>query len=161
MALFFIIFLTVYTSLNFYVFIRGWQVISAYPILKPIYAILFIVIAYGYVIAKVLYKYLHPLAYDIILGFGAIWFAFLAYFILSLLLIDILRLFNGWFLFFPSIITNNYENAKRITAIILIALVGLIVFLGNLNKRNIEIRNLEITIPKGESKLNSLNVVMA
>jgi len=161
MALFFIIFLTVYTSLNFYVFIRGWQVIAAYPILKPFYAILFIIIAYGYVIAKVLYKYLHPLAYDIILGVGAIWFAFLAYFLLSLLLIDILRLFNGWFHFFPSIITNNYETAKRLTAIIVIALVGLIVFLGNLNKQNIDVRKLEITIPKGDSKLDGLNIVMA
>jgi predicted MPP superfamily phosphohydrolase len=39
-------------------------------------------------------------------------------------------------------------------------LVGLIILLGNLNKRNIEIRNLEITIPKGNSKLDSLNIVM-
>ena len=161
MAVFFIIFLTIYTSLNFYVFIRGWQVISAYPILKSIYAILFIVIAYGYVLAKVLYKYLSPLAYDILLGVGAIWFAFLAYFILSLLLIDIIRLFNGWFHFLPSTIANNYECAKKVTAIVVIAVVGLIVFLGNLNKRNIEIRNLEITIPKGDSKLDYLNIVMA
>ena len=161
MALFFIIFFTVYTSFNFYVFLRGWQVISAYPVLKSVYAVLFVIIAYGYVLAKVLYKYLHPLAYDILLGVGAIWFAFLAYFILSLLLIDIVRLFYGWFHFFPSIITNNYETAKRFTAIIVIALVGLIVFLGNLNKRNIEIRTLEISIPKGNSKLDELNIVMA
>lgn len=161
MALFFIIFFTIYSALNYYVFIRGWQVISAYPILKPVYVILFILVAYGYIIAKVLYKFLHPLAYDIILGVGAMWFAFLAYFILSLLLIDILRLFNGWFNFSPSLITNNYESVKRITAVVVIALVGLIVFLGNLNKRNIEIRNLEISIPKGESKLDELNIVMA
>jgi hypothetical protein len=161
MALFFIIFFIVYTSFNFYVFLRGWQVVSAYPVLKSFYAVLFVIIAYGYVLAKVLYKYLHPLAYDILLGVGAIWFAFLAYFILSLLLIDIVRLFNGWFHFFPSIITNNYETAKRFTAIIVIALVGLIVFLGNLNKRNIEIRTLEISIPKGNSKLDELNIVMA
>ena len=161
MALFFIIFLTVYTSLNFYVFLRGWQVISTYPILKPIYAILFVIVAYGYVLAKVLYKFLHPIAYDILLGAGAIWFAFLAYFLLSLLLIDILRLFNGWFHFFPSFITNNYESTKRITAFIVVVLVGLIVFLGNLNKRNIEIRTLEISIPKGDSKLDELNIVMA
>ena len=161
MALFFIIFLAVYTSLNFYVFIRGWQVISTYPILKPVYAILFIVVAYGYVLAKVLYKFLSPLAYDILLGVGAIWFAFLAYFILSLLFIDIVRLFNGWFHFLPAYISNNYEFAKKMTAIVVIVLVGLIVFLGNLNKRNIEIRNLEITIPKGESKLDELNIVMA
>lgn len=161
MALFFIIFLTVYTSLNFYVFIRGWQVISAYPILKSIYAVLFIVIAYGYILAKVLYKYLSPLAYDILLGVGAFWFAFFAYFVLSLLLIDIIRLFNGWFHFLPDFIYNNYEFSKKIIAIVVIVLVGLIVLLGNLNKRNIEIRTLEISIPKGNSKLDSLNIVMA
>lgn len=161
MAIFFIIFLTVYTSLNYYIFIRGWQVISAYPILKPIYTVLFVIIAYGYVFAKVLYKYLHPLAYDILLGVGAIWFAFLVYFLLSILLIDILRLFNGWFHFFPAIIVDNYETTKRIAAIIIVTLVSLIVFFGNLNKRNIEIRKLEITIPKGDSKLDELNIVMA
>ena len=161
MAVFFIIFFTVYTVVNFYVFIRGWQVISAYPIIKPIYTILFIVIAYGYVLAKVLYKYISPLAYDILLGIGAIWFAFLAYFILSILVIDIVRVLNGWFQFLPSYITNNYEFTKKVTAIVVIALVGLIVFLGNLNKRNIEIRSLEITVPKGESKLDELNIVMA
>jgi predicted MPP superfamily phosphohydrolase len=161
MALFFIIFFAVYTSLNFYVFIRGWQVISAYPILKPIYAALFFIIAYGYVLAKMLYKYLHPTAYDILLGIGAIWFAFLAYFLLSLLFIDILRLLNGWTNFFPSFVSSNYETTKKITALIVIALVGLVVFLGNLNKRNIEIRSIEITIPKGDSKIDNLNVVMA
>jgi predicted MPP superfamily phosphohydrolase len=161
MALFFIIFLTVYTAINSYVFIRGWQVISTYPVLKPIYAVIFILLAYGYVLAKVLYKFLSPIFYDILLGAGAIWFAFLVYFLLSILFIDIIRLFDGWFHFLPSIITENYENAKKITAIVVIALVGLIVFLGNLNKRNIEIRTLEINIPKGDSKLNELNIVMA
>lgn len=161
MAIFFIIFLTLYTSLNYYVFIRGWQLISQYPIFKPIYAVLFFIIAYGYVLSKLLYKFLHPVVYDVLLGVGAVWFAFLLYFLLSLLLIDIIRLFDGWFHFLPDFIHNNYELTKRVTAIIVVVIVGLIVFLGNLNKRDIQIRNLEITIPKGESKLDELNVVMA
>lgn len=161
MTLFFVIFLTIYTSINFYVFLRGWQILVFYPVLKPIYAILFVIFAYGYIIAKVLYKYLNPVIYDILLGIGAVWFAFLVYFLLSIVFIDIVRLFNGWFHFFPAIITNNYENAKKITALMVIVLVGLIVFLGNLNKRNIDIRTIEISIPKGESKLDKLNVVMA
>lgn len=161
MALFFIIFFTVYTAINSYVFIRGWQVIAAYPMLKPIYAILFILLAYGYILAKILYKYLSPTFYDVLLGAGAIWFAFLVYFLLSILLIDIIRLQDSWFHFLPAYIHNNYEYVKKITAVIVLAFVGLIVFLGNLNKRDIEIRNLEITLPKGESKLSYLNVVMA
>ena len=161
MALFFIIFFTVYTTLNYYVFIRGWQVLASFPYLKLPYTILFVIIAYGYVLAKMLYKSLPPLMYDIILGVGAIWFAFLAYFIISLLLIDMVRLFNGWFNFLPEFITKNYETAKTITAAVVIILVSLVVFLGNLNKRDIKIKNLEITIPKGSSKISDLNIVMA
>lgn len=161
MSLFFIIFFTVYTTLNYYVFIRGWQTIGNYPIIKIIYLISFILIAYGYVFVKILYKVLPPLIYDIWLGVGAIWFAFLVYFILSLLLIDIVRFFDSKFQFLPEILRSSEDSIKRYTALIVIAVVSLIVFLGNLNKRNIEIRSLELTVPKGQCKLSELNVVMA
>jgi predicted MPP superfamily phosphohydrolase len=161
MALFFTIFLTVYTALNYYIFIRGWQALHTLPALKPFYIVFFIIVAYGYIIAKVLYKYLHPLAYDIILGAGAIWFAFLVYFILLLLGLDIIRLLESFFHFLPKFIYNNYELIKKITATVIIVLVSLIVFLGNLNKRDITIKSLDITLPKGSGKLNELNIVMA
>jgi len=67
MILFFTIFITVYTAVNYYVFIRGWQALSSLPALKPFYIPLFVVVAYGYVLAKLLYKFLPPLAYDILL----------------------------------------------------------------------------------------------
>ena len=161
MALFFTIFFTVYTALNYYIFIRGWQALHSLPWLKPFYVAIFIIAAYGYVFAKLLYKFLPSIIYDIWLGIGAIWFAFFVYFILLLLGLDIIRLFNSFFHFFPKYIYNNYENTKKITAIIVIALAGLIVFLGNLNKRDITIKNLNLTLPKGNGKFNELNVVMA
>lgn len=161
MSLFFIIFFTVYTGLNFYVFIRGWQAIGNYPLIRIIYLVLFVLIAYGYVFAKIFYKILPPLLYDIWLGAGAIWFAFLVYFILSLLLIDVIRFFDSKFQFLPEIFKNGNDNFKRYTALVVIAVVSLIVFFGNLNKRNIEIRTLELKLPKGQSKLSELNVVMA
>lgn len=161
MIIFFTIFFTVYTALNYYVFIRGWQALHTLPALKPFYLVTFILVGYGYVIAKLLYKFLHPLAYDIILGAGAIWFAFLVYFILLLLGLDIIRLLESFFHFLPNFIYNNYEQTKKFTAIVIIALVSLIVFLGNLNKRDITVKTLDLTLPKGSGKLNELNIVMA
>jgi predicted MPP superfamily phosphohydrolase len=161
MALFFTIFFTVYTALNYYIFIRGWQVLHSLPWLKPFYVIAFIVAAYGYIFAKLLYKFLPSIVYDFWLGIGAIWFAFLVYFILFLLGLDIIRLLESFFHFLPKYIFNNFEQTKKITAIVVIALVGLIVFLGNLNKRDITIKTLNLTLPKGNGKLNELNVVMA
>ena len=158
---FFTIFLTLYTALNYYVFIRGWQALSSYAFLRPYYLILFIIVAYGYVFSKLLYKFLHPLVYDIWIGIGAIWFAFLVYFLLSILLIDIVRLFDSWFHFLPAFIQSNYELTKKITAVFVIVIVGLIVFLGNLNKRDITIKTLELELPKGDGRLTELNIVMA
>jgi predicted MPP superfamily phosphohydrolase len=161
MILFFTIFFTLYTALNYYVFIRGWQALSTLPSLKPVYIVLYIIIAYGYVFAKVLHNFLPPILYDVWLGLGAFWFAFLVYFILVLLGIDILRLLDSFFNFFPEFITNNVESTKKITAVIVIALVTLIVFLGNLNKRDITVTTLDLTFPKGDGKLNELNIAFA
>lgn len=161
MSLFFIIFFSVYTALNSYVFIRGWQVIGNYPVLKIIYLLLFIIVAYGYVFAKILYKVLPPLVYDIWLGAGAIWFALLVYFILTLLLIDIIRFIDSKFVFLPEFFRSGNVNVMRYVAIVVIFIVTVIVFFGNLNKRNIDIRTLELTLPKGQGKLNELNIVMA
>ncbi len=161
MVLFFTIFFTVYTALNYYIFIRGWQALHSLPALKPFYVSAFIVIAYGYVFAKVMYKILPPIVYDVWLGIGAIWFAFLVYFILLLLGLDIIRLLESFFKFFPQFIYDNYELSKKITAITVVAIVSLIVFFGNLNKRDITVNKVNITIPKGDGKLNHLNIVMA
>ncbi len=161
MILFFTIFFTVYTALNYYIFIRGWQALQTLPALKPFYIAVFIIIAYGYVFTKLFYKFLPPIVYDIWLSIGAIWFAFLVYFILLLLGLDILRLLESFFHFLPKFLYDNYELTKKITAIVVVALVSLIVFLGNLNKRDITINTLEVSLPKGMGKLNELNIVMA
>jgi hypothetical protein len=161
MILFFTIFFTVYTALNYYVFIRGWQALASYAYLRPYYIVVFVIVAYGYVFSKLLYKILPPLVYDIWLGIGAIWFAFLVYFILTLLLIDIVRLFDSWFHFLPASIKTDYELTKKITAVTVIAVVGLIVFLGNLNKRDITVRTLEFQFPGGDGKFTDINIVAA
>lgn len=160
MIVFFTIFFTVYTVLNYYIFIRGWQALSSYAFLRPYYIVVFILVAYGYVFSKLLYKFLPPLVYDVWLGIGAIWFAFLVYFILFLLGLDLVRLIESFFHFLPDFIYKNYEQSKKITALVIIILVGVIVLLGNLNKRDITIKTLNLTLPKGSSKLNELNIVM-
>lgn len=161
MVIFFTIFFTIYTALNYYIFIRGWQALASLTFLRPYYFIAFILVAYGYVFSKLLYKFLPPIIYDIWLGAGAIWFAFLVYFILFLAGLDIIRLVESFFHFLPDSIYNNYEQTKKITALVIIVLVGLVVFLGNLNKRDIVIKTLELKLPKGNGKLNEINIVAA
>lgn len=161
MIIFFTIFFSVYSALNYYIFIRGWQVLNTVAFLKPFYAVGFVIVSYGYVFAKLLYKFLQPIVYDIWLGIGAAWFAFFVYLILLLAGIDLVRLLESFFHFLPKIVYDNYELTKKITTAAVIIIVSLIFVLGNLNKRDIRVTTLNLNLPKGKSNLNDLNLVMA
>jgi hypothetical protein len=123
--------------------------------------ILFVIVAYGYVFSKLLYKFLPPMVYDIWLAIGAIWFAFLVYFILLLLGLDLIRLLESFFHFLPKYFYENYQLTKKIIAVIIIVITGIIVLLGNINKGDITVKTFDLAIPKGDGTLNELNIVFA
>lgn len=161
MLIFLLVFLSVYSALNYYVFIRGWQFLSIYPFLKPYYIVAFIVIAYSYVIAKILYNYLPPVIHDALIWIGSFWFAYLVYFILFLLVMDLGRFVGFNFELFPNSFTENYELVKQITTAVIMFTVTLIVVAGYYNTRNINTKTLNLEIPKNSTNLNELNIVMA
>ena len=160
MSLFFIIFFTVYTAVNSYIFIRGWQAIAHIPFLKPVYAIVFIFSASSYIIARILNTNIPDLFYDILLWTGSFWFAFMLYFFLFIIFIDFSRLLNHFFGIYPSFITANYQAAKFITFLSVLFISGMVITAGYINTRNIKINYAEIEIPKKSSKLKELNLVL-
>ena len=160
MTLFFIIFFAIYSAVNFYIFIRGWQAISHIPILKPFYIIIFLLSALAYIIAKIFNSKLPALIYDILLCPGSFWFAFMLYFFLFIVLIDFSRLLNYLFSIYPSFITSNFQTTKLVTFIPVILISSIIIIAGYLNTRNIKINHVEIEIPRKASKLGELNVVL-
>lgn len=159
MILFFITFFTVYTLLNYYIFSRAFHLLPNNWAIKSSFIVLFILVSYGYVFSKSLYKYLSVTVYDIWLTIGAIWFAMLVYFVLILLLIDLTLFLNKFLNFLPSFLFEY--KSKVITTVVVFIIVSIIVFLGNLNKRDIIITNLDLQIPKQKSKIDSLNIVLA
>ncbi len=161
MYLFFTIFFSIYTALNYYVFIKGWQALNSIPVIKPFYIAAFMLTSYGYIFAKLFDKYLTPAVYNLWLTIGAYWFAFFVYFIFFLLGLDIILLLDSLIHFLPDIIYNNYELTGQIISIVIVGFVSLIVLLGNYYKRNIIIKTLNISLPKKNGKLNELNIVMA
>ncbi|HEX9741120.1 MAG TPA: metallophosphoesterase [Ignavibacteriaceae bacterium] len=160
MSLFFIIFFTVYTAVNSYIFIRGWQAIAHIPFLKPVYAIVFIFSASSYIIARILNTNIPDLLYDILLWTGSFWFAFMLYFFLFIIFIDFCRLLNHFFGIYPSFITANYQAAKFITFLSVLFISSMVVTAGYINTRNIKINYAEIEIPKKSSKLKELNLIL-
>ena len=160
MAIFFTIFFTIYGAINYYIFIRGWQAISAFPHLKIIYIILFVLASTSYLLAKFLEKYLSMFLYDSLMWIGSFWFSFMMYFLMAIILIDLARIVNWKFDVFPAVINNNYELAKQITFSIVFAIALIVNIAGFINTRNFKIRTLNIDLPKKESKIKSLNAVL-
>lgn len=158
MALFLIIFFTIYSAVNYYIFIRGWQAISHIPVLKPFYIIIFLFGALAYIVAKIFNTKLPVLIYDILLWPGSLWFAFMLYFFLFIVLIDFSRLLNHLFNIYPSFVTNDFQTAKFVTFISVILVSSIIIITGYINTRNIKVNYVEVRIPGKASKLNELNV---
>lgn len=161
MALFFVIFFVVYGGANFYLIYRGLQALTGYPVLKIIYAAVFIVAALSYILTRLLNENLPEDLYNLLLWVGSLWFAFMLYFFLWVLFIDILRLVNYMLPFSPDFVTKNVALTKNVTFIVVLVSTSIIVFAGYLNTRNINIKTVEITAAKRDADINSLNIVMA
>ncbi len=159
MIVFFSVFFVVYSAINYYIFIRGWQALSAYPQLRIIYLVLFLILSLSYIVSKILTDRLPSFLYDTLQWIGSFWFAFMLYFILSIILLDLLRLLNHYFSIFPASIVNNYGTWKFGTLIIVLVLTSVIVAAGYINTRILNVQNLEVTLKKGSSHLTELNVV--
>lgn len=161
MPLFFIIFFSVYSAVNYYIFIRGWQALQGLHVLRIAYLVLFLVSALSYILARVFAKVLPIPVYDIMTWVGSFWFAYILYLFLFILLIDLLRLGNHFFDYFPASVNNNYLIAKRITIASVFLISSLIIATGYINTRIINITSVELSVPKRSSNLDMLRIAVA
>ncbi len=159
MLVFFSVFFAVYAAINYYIFIRGWQALTIFPHLKIIYLIVFLFISLSYIISKFLTDRLSSFLYDALQWIGSFWFAFMLYFVLSIVLLDILRLLNNFFSIFPATVLNNYEVWKFGTFTAVVVLSSVMAAAGYINTRILTVKNLDITLDKRSTTLKELRIV--
>ena len=160
MSLFFIIFFSLYTLINSYVFIRGWQALSYLPFLKPFFVIVFLLFSFSYIFVKIFADKLPAFIHDPFLWIGSSWFAFLLYFVLILFLIDLTRLIDNFLPFLPVPLSKPTDLTKFYLGAGVTVLVLLFAAAGFINRTNFKVKTLELTLPKKNSELTELNIVM-
>lgn len=153
--------LLVYGSVNYYIFLRGLQAIPKETIFRNHYIIFFILIALTFWAGRLLENFMLNWFTETLVWIGSFWLAFMLYFFLFAVIFDFLRLLNHFFGIFPSFITENYVKAKWISLLSVIGIVIAIVIYGHINFLNPRIHKFEITIPKKDSRLSSLNIAVA
>jgi len=160
-VIFFSVVLTIYGSVNYYIFIRGWQSIPAGSSLRAYYLPLFLFVSISYVAGRVLENIWLSKLSDILVWIGSFWLAAMLYFFLIVLLLDIIRLTNHFFPIYPEFIGLNYAKAKGIAALVSVAVVFMVILGGYINALNPKISKLNLNINKSVEGRSSLNIVFA
>jgi predicted MPP superfamily phosphohydrolase len=155
------IFLSVYGLINFYVFIRGFQAIAQGSTLRAVYAIAFWIVALCFWGGRYLENAWPSGFSQFLVWVGSFWIAAMFYFFFAVVLLDLLRLINRFFPFFPEFIAGNYGRAKATAAIVVIALVAATLLGGYINSLFPRIRTLDLVIQKSAGDMKNINIVAA
>ncbi len=159
--IFFSIVLTVYGLVNTYIFVRGLQAIPLASPVRAWYIVGFWSIAATFVLARILER-AYPCGFtEVITWIGSFWLAFMLYFILALVMIDLARLINHFIPFFPEFFYADYQKTKMVALITVTGLVTMVVAGGFINARIPKIREMDITVRKALPGIRELKVVMA
>lgn len=157
-VIWFSVFLLIYGSGNFYVGLRGWQAFPKNAIFSKVYIITFIFIALSYFASRIIEKFsVCPLSSGLF-WIGSFWFGLMIYFFVAALFFDIVRLSNHLFNFYPSFIINNYDRVKTISAVSVIMIAIIIHIFGYANARGLNIREINLSVPKKAGSLKELRV---
>jgi len=156
--IFFSIFLSVYGLVNYYIVRRGLAIIS--PNFRTLYLAVLIFFVLSFIAGRFLERTAIPVLPQVLTWAGSFWIAFMLYFFLSLVMVDLLRLVNHFTHFFPAFITDNTDNAKKITGLVIVSISVIFVLGGHINTYFPVIKKLELPVNKQAGNLKELNIVM-
>ncbi len=150
----------VYCGANYFVFIRGLQSIPQIAWFRYSYITVFIFLSSSYLISKALehtsFIGFHHLFYWV----GSFWFAALLYFLMSVIIVDSLKISNLAFNFLPAKDSLPYLQLKIYSFAGIVIIVSLILTYGYWNARHPRVKRLEISVEKNMGTRKSLTIAM-
>lgn len=149
--------LLIYFSVNFYIYSRGLQAFSISPVWRKSYITAFWLIVSSFILGEILEHTHSSLISEWIYRIGAFWLAFMLYFILTLILFDVVRMLNYFFHFLPDMTQTLRLNIGLFT----IAFVSMIVLAGHINALNTRVQEISLIIHKKVSGNREMKILMA
>ena len=159
--LFFGVFFTAYGLVNLYIFVRGWQAISQGSFLRTVYVPIFLILSLSFIGGRVLENLWLSWVSELFVWTGSFWLAAMLYFFLAIIVLDFVRGMNHWLSFLPSPGSAHYTVVKQWIAVGLICSVALLLLAGHINALSPKIRTLDLSIPRKNAKVDTLNIVVA
>lgn len=155
--IFFSIVLLVYSSVNYYVYTRGLMVFSCNPALKKWYTVIFWTVVSSFLVGMFWERTASSIVSEWVYRVGAFWLAFMFYFLMALLLIDLVRIADHFFHFLP-IFT---PTGKLRLGYSVIGAVTLVVLGGYINALTTRVKEIPLTIHKSVIGNREMKILMA
>ena len=160
-AIFVTVFLSLYGSLNFYIYTWGARLLPFSGRARLWYTLIFIALALSFIAARLLERNgLYRISFALN-WIGAFWIGAMVYFFITFLVFDLLRLL---YLIWPHSHLPALPGPavlKKIGAWTSISAVCLVLAYGFINGLFVRVRTINITLPKKENGPDSLNIAMA
>jgi predicted MPP superfamily phosphohydrolase len=158
-SIFIVVFLTIsgiFFLASYYLWIRG---VAAFQISEPQkkwFLLAYILISCAFFVGMILERVASSAFSEWVVRIGTTWLPFLLYFLMAVILIDIVRVFNHFFHFLPEIT----PSLKQTVGIITIVVVTLVVIAGHINAMIIHVKEIPLTIHKKVDGKPEMKVLM-
>jgi predicted MPP superfamily phosphohydrolase len=153
--------LTLYGSINYWLFVRSWQALPATGWIHVLFPVLFVTLSLSFFVAMGLGNKLPVGVTMVVENIGAYWVIGLLYFVLAALFFDLLRFSNHFLKFYPDWVYTHYPQVKLAAFVGVIGLFTVFSLIGNYRFRHPAVHELEVEIPRSEGLTSELTMVMA
>jgi uncharacterized protein len=159
-VIFFSIVLLIYSLVNYYIFIRGFQALPVGMSFRKWYPWIFLFVSAAYIIGRFLERaWISPLS-SFFTFVGSFWLAVMAYSLMAVVVVDLVRLIL-YFLPQPAFLADNYVQVKKIMFFVVTGFIGIVVLFGHINALNPRVKQLDIHINKKAGQLKTLHIAAA
>lgn len=156
--LFFWVFIFLYTLINGYIFIHGWNVIGDFGIPKSIYVILFLCFSFCYIVGEMIQHRRSSKLSDSLITFGSLWFVGIVHFFFTSIVYDMFLGINSLSKSFSQ--KEMHTIGYHVTWItILTTLITIVAW--HINARNPKIRRYNLKIKKKNRVTKTLKLAVA
>ncbi len=160
MIVFVAVTLAIHGLVNFYILRRGWQALAGFPAFRSVLAGLFLVSLIAYPFGRIVLGVFQASWSEVLVRFGSFHLAWMLYLFLGVVLVDILRLANALFRFFPEFVTADPRKTGFIVFFVVFGISVATVAGGAVNASRPVVRDLDLTVGKRAGIRRDLSVVM-
>ena len=151
------IILLFYSAINYYIYHRVHQALPD-GLASVILRIIIIVGSISFFVGSLLTFKTSSFFADKIYLVGTYWLAYFFYFLLFLVVIDLVRAIHFFVPILPNIITQNYGLAKIYLLVFVVVTTTAIIIAGTFNMYRTQIKNLQLTVNKQSSEPGTLRI---